>query len=213
MSLNIDHTEEEQVEALKRWWKNYGPSIVVGVVLGGSLIAGNKWWQSHKLEQAESGSAVYAQVLRAYESRDINRARDLAADLVSKHSGSAYSDLANLLLARIAFDAGEKDKAAGHLEAAMNSTYDNGVKNAARLRLARVLEAGGDTDKALAVIADATGISGFEADYAELRGDLMLSRGDRGAARAAYTEAVKHASSNPEYMRIVKMKLANLGAN
>jgi len=212
MALNIDHSEEEQVEALKRWWKNYGGSLIVGVVLGGTLIAGNKWWQQHRLTQAESASTVYAGFIKAYETNKLDEAIKLGESLVNEYSGSSYSDLAQLVMARMAFDKGETGKATTYLLSVVDKTYDAGLKNAARLRLARIMESSGQKDKALAMITDITDIVGFEADYAELRGDLLLAKGNKPEAKKAYEEAAKKASS-AEYARLLKMKLANMGAS
>lgn len=210
MALNIDHSEEEQVEALKRWWKNYGPSLIVGVMLGGALIAGNKWWQSHKMEQAEAGSTAYATFLKAYEAKNNSEARKLGESLLKDHASSSYSDLARLILARMAFDKGQADEARKHLQEVMENTYDSGLKNTARLRLARLLESEGRLDQALATITDISDTGGFEADYAELKGDIMLAKGNTDEARKSYTDAVAKAG-NAEYSRILKMKLANVG--
>ncbi|MBE9516523.1 MAG: tetratricopeptide repeat protein [Proteobacteria bacterium] len=211
MALNVDHSEEEQVEALKRWWKEYGGSLIIGIVLGGSLIAGNKWWQQHKVSQAESGSTAYAAFLKSVEANRYDEVIKLGESLVGEHSGSSYSDLTRLILARVAFDKGDTDKAKTHLQSVLDNTHDSGVKNTARLRLARLLESAGENDKALAMITDVTGIAGFEADYAELRGDLLLAKGSRQDAKKAYEEAAKKAG-NSEYSQLLKMKLANLGA-
>lgn len=210
MAFNIDHSEEEQVEALKRWWKNYGPSLVVGIALGGALIAGNKWWQSHKLEQAETGSAAYATFLKAYEGNRIEDTMKLGESLIKEHSTSSYSDLARLILAKIAYEKGKPDETKNHLEAVLDNTYDAGLKNTARLRLARVLESEGKLDQALSVITDVSDTGGFEADYAELKGDLLLAKGNKADARKAYSDAVANAG-NTDYARILKLKLANLG--
>ena len=211
MALNIDHSEEEQVEALKRWWKNYGGSLIVGVVLGGTLIAGNKWWQQHKLTQAESASTAYAEFLKAYDANRKDDVFKLGESLINEYSGSSYSDLARLILARMAFDKGETGKATTYLLAVLDNTYDAGLKNTARLRLARIMESSGQKDKALAMITDISDIAGFEADYAELRGDLLLAKGNKSEAKKAYEEAAKKAGSS-EYARLLKMKLANMGA-
>ena len=212
MALNIDHSEEEQVEALKRWWKNYGGSLIVGVVLGGTLIAGNKWWQQNKVTQAESASTAYAGFVKAYETNKHDEALKLGESLVNEYSGSSYSDLAQLVMARMAFDKGDTGKATTYLLTVIDNTYDSGLKNAARLRLARIMESSGQKDKALTMITDIRDTAGFEADYAELRGDLLLAKGNKPEAKKAYEEAVKNASSS-EYARLLRMKLANMGAS
>ena len=42
--MDIHRTEEEQVEAIKTWWKANGTSVIVGVVLGVAVIFGVRYW-------------------------------------------------------------------------------------------------------------------------------------------------------------------------
>ena len=43
--MEVYETEEQQVEAVKKWWKENGVSLIVGVVMGLSAIAGWKYYQ------------------------------------------------------------------------------------------------------------------------------------------------------------------------
>ena len=48
-----DHlTDEEQVEALKKWWRENGKSVVGGVVLGLALVGGWRGWQYYEQTRA-----------------------------------------------------------------------------------------------------------------------------------------------------------------
>ena len=50
------YTEQEELEKLKAWWKNYGPALLIGVVIGVALLFGNKYWKEHKERQREEAS-------------------------------------------------------------------------------------------------------------------------------------------------------------
>ncbi len=58
-------TEEEQVQALGRWWKENGRSIVAAVVI--ALSAGFGWqaWQANEVRQQEQASDIYQALLHA----------------------------------------------------------------------------------------------------------------------------------------------------
>ena len=51
-------TEEEQVEQLKKWWKENGLSIVGGVVVGLALVFGWRSWQHHQLERSAHSTII-----------------------------------------------------------------------------------------------------------------------------------------------------------
>ena len=57
--MEIYETEEAQVEALKRWWKENGQSTIIGLVLGITIILGWNFWQEHKKNQAEQASIAF----------------------------------------------------------------------------------------------------------------------------------------------------------
>jgi predicted negative regulator of RcsB-dependent stress response len=65
--VEIYETEEEQLDAVKRWWKENGQSTIIGLVLGVAVILGWNYWQSHKKAQSEQASAIYSQLIQAIE--------------------------------------------------------------------------------------------------------------------------------------------------
>lgn len=46
--MNMQLTEEEQVEALKKWWKENGTAVIVGVVIGISAVVGFWKWREYR---------------------------------------------------------------------------------------------------------------------------------------------------------------------
>jgi predicted negative regulator of RcsB-dependent stress response len=92
----------------------------------------------------------------------------------------------------------------------MEHAREEGIQHAARLRLARMLIDRGDLDSATG-LATHKDTGGFAADYAELKGDILLARGDRDAARASYQEAVKETKPESPYLPYLTMKLDDLG--
>jgi predicted negative regulator of RcsB-dependent stress response len=56
-------TEEEQIEAITRWWKEKGLSTVFQVIAVAALYFGWQGWQNHQQQNAEAASVVYQQLL------------------------------------------------------------------------------------------------------------------------------------------------------
>ena len=60
-------TEEQQVEAIKSWWKENGKAVVIGGVVGIGAILGWKYYQSSQITAKETASAAYERALTALQ--------------------------------------------------------------------------------------------------------------------------------------------------
>jgi predicted negative regulator of RcsB-dependent stress response len=205
------YTDQQEYERLKAWWKDYGNAAMAGVVIGVVILFGHKYWTERQEEERAQASAIYADMLEASGARDGETVRSAGERLLKEHERTPYAAMAALLLARAAQEAGDMAKARAHLEWAMNNAAQEAVQHVARLRLARVFMAGGDDNAVLALI-DVKDKAGFEAEYAELRGDVLHKLGRRDEARAAYREALERVREPGGYQAVIKMKLDDLGA-
>lgn len=186
------YTEQEELEKLKAWWKNYGPALLVGVVIGLGLLFGSKYWKEHQERQRQEASALYEQLLDAQRRGDAQAVRSAGAKLIQDYDATPYAGMAALAVARAAAEAGDLAGARAQLEWVLAHGRDPAVQHAARLRLGRVLLAMGEVDKVLALVA-VKEAAGFQAEYLELKGDALLAAGRRDEALRAYQEALKQA--------------------
>lgn len=209
-TLSDPYTDQEEVEKLKRWWKTYGNALLLGVALGLAILFGNRYWTSYQEQQAEAASALYGQLLDGYRKKELDNVRKTGETLMSEYTSTPYAGLAAMMLARVSFDAKQPEEVRRHLRWAIEHATDPGTRHGARLRLGRVLAADGELDAALALI-DIQDIAGFESSYAELRGDLLLAKGDKQGAREAYRRAIEQLKDASGYLPILNMKLDDLG--
>lgn len=208
--MSDPYTEQEQVEKLKQWWKTYGSALLVGIALGLAILFGNKYWTDYKQQQAAAASALYDQLLQDYRKKAFDDVRKTAGKIIDEYSETPYAGLAAMMVARVSFDAKQSEEVRRQLRWAIDHASDVGTRHAARLRLARVLAADGEIDAALALIS-IKDTAGFESDYEELRGDLLVAKGDKQAAREAYARAIKHLDATSSYLPVLNMKLDELG--
>ena len=204
-------TEEEQVEALKRWWDENGRSTVAAVVI--ALAAGFGWqaWKGHDQGQRESASDAYQGMIRVASIGEPSEAQrqqavELAEALKQNHGGSAYAQFAALHLARMAVEQGDLTEAEAQLRWVLGKA-DKGSDSAwvAQLRLARVLAAGGEVDQSLAILAQGAD-SPYGASYAMARGDVLLQAGREEEAREAYLAARMQAASSPGQVNLMALE-------
>lgn len=204
-----DYSDQEQAEKLAAWWKQYGMSVVAGVAIGLALLFGYRYWTQHQEQRRVEASALYEQMLAARKSKS-GDAGATARTLMDNYAGTPYAGLAGLQLARTQYEAGDRAAARTTLEWVLANAGD-ATAHAARLRLARLRLEAGEFD-AVQALLDVKRMDGFEAEYHELRGDVLRARNRPAEARDAYREAIRHTPPDSGYLRILTMKLDDLGS-
>jgi predicted negative regulator of RcsB-dependent stress response len=200
-------TEEEQVEALKKWWQENGKSVIAGVVIGLLVVAGGKGWIEYNRIQSENASAFYEGFSTAAASGDLDKALKRGEALIREYGGSTYATFTALELARLQYEAGEKDKARERLQWVLDNAPDEALGKLAKVRLARLLLDAGALDQADRLSAEPAE-DAWQGEFLAIQGDIKLARGDREGARKAYSAALKKGVSTPA---LVRMKLVELG--
>ncbi len=204
--MSAYQSDEEQVEALKKWWKENGKAAVAGVVLGLGGIVGWQAWTQHQTSIAEQTSAQYQQLSMAINTGNIESAAKQAELLISKQSKSAYAQFAALSMARQHLEQGDAAAAQDQLSWVMGSSSEPAIKQIARLRLARIKLSEGDVAGAAKLASEASK-DAFAGEFAQLQGDIALANNDKETARKLYQEALDNKVGDAE---LVQMKLDDL---
>ncbi|GGZ14611.1 YfgM family protein [Shewanella fodinae] len=203
--MEIYSTEEQQVEAIKTFWKDYGSSILAGAVIGLGALYGWNYYSGYQVKKAEAASEAFNVALS--QSKDETSTLAAAAEFDKAHSQPGYAALMQLIVAKTAAEAGDLDKASAALQQVIADKPTASVAAIANLRLARVQAEQGQLDAALATL-DKVSDAAFAAEKAELEGDFYVRKGDAAKARMAYQAAIEKggAASSPA----LQMKLDNL---
>ncbi|NCT80129.1 tetratricopeptide repeat protein [Pseudomonas stutzeri] len=204
-------TEEEQLAQIKEWWQRNGKPLMLGAVIALVLVFGWQFWQKHQINQAQSASVLYQQLLTAaLESGEVDAAEvSRLGNLLKKDfAGTHYAQYGSLLIAKVAVEAGRLDEAASELRAILDKPADKTLDELARQRLARVLAAQDKADEALKLL-DGEADKAFAASREELKGDLLVQLGRDDEAHAAYSKA-KESLSQDAAIGGLQMKLDDL---
>ncbi len=185
----MSDTDAESLENLRQWWDDNGRFVIGGLVLGVAGLVGWQQWGAWQTRTAEEASRLYTTMNTAAQSGRRNEAGELADRLVNEFARTPYADQAALVMARMHMDANDPRAAAEVLRELTQRTSDAELRTIAALRLARVLHHDGDADGALAALERVEG-EAFAARAAEIRGDVLVMRGDTEAAREAYQRAL-----------------------
>jgi len=202
-------TEDQQLEAFKKWWKENGRALTVGVVISLAAVLGGRYWFHYQRVQAESASTEYEQLLTEMAQNNKKSVMKRGAYIIDTFTRTPYAALSALMLARAHVTAGELPPARERLQWVIEHGGQPEPRDIARLRLARVQLAGGDARQALATLAAVTDVQ-FKAMVAEIKGDAYLSMGDRAAARTAYQQALDDSMAGGD-VHLLRMKLDELG--
>ncbi len=201
-------SEKEQWEWVKAQVRESGPAVILAIVIALGAVFGWRWWQGHLDAGRLQAGAMYMQMVAALERDDRSQALVLLGELEREHPGSAYTDQARMLAARVYVDGGEFDRAAAELSQVIEHTKDRDLAQVARLRLARVQINQGKADSALATLGGVTGAGAFAARYHEVRGDAYYAKGDKATALTEYHSA--QAADPATDAELLGLKVADL---
>lgn len=210
MASHLDLEEQEQLDELKHFWKTYGNLISWAlIVVLGAYAAWNGWnyWQR---SQASKAAALYDEVERSVTAKDLARIERSMSDMKDKFSGTHQAHQAALLVARSLADQGQTAQAKTWLAWVGEQAPMPALREIARIRLAALQWESGSPDEALTTLAKEFGTETAPL-AADLRGDLLLVKGQQAEAVKAYQKALQGLSETNDYRRVVQSKLAVQG--
>lgn len=186
--MELEQTEQEQVEALQKWWRENWLTLIGGLLLGLAGILGWQYYGEAQKANAAQASLAYEAIRDQLAAEQVEAAIAAAGALAQSHADSPYVGQAYLAIAAKQAEAGQWAGAETALRSAQSDKQDEAMGGLIALRLARVLWAQDKTAEALALLAEP--VDAYAPLYHELRGDIALSQSDQEQARDAYTQAL-----------------------
>ncbi|ALO41032.1 YfgM family protein [Pseudoalteromonas phenolica] len=199
--MEIYSTEEQQAEAIKRFFRENGVSLALGIVIGLGGLYGWKYYNQSKITSAEAASNAYNELV---EGGEVLTKSD---SFIAENGDSNYAALAAFVAAKEAVEKGEFETAVTKLTWLQDNVQNPELKATAILRLARVQAQLTQYDAALKTLSQTTP-DAFKAQIAEVKGDVYLAKGDKDSARSEYEAAL--AESTEGNNSLLQIKLDNL---
>ena len=195
-------TEEQQVEAIKKWWKENSSMVVTGLAVGVASIFGWQFYQAESAKHIEEASLHYEKVLINSENPSgINDQLASVNQLVADFSDTPYASLSALLVAKQQFAAGDIEKAQQQYRWVIENSNQNELKFLAKVRLSRLLLTNNQHDEALELLSE-TFPESFKAMVLELKGDVLFTQGNKSAAKVAYVQAKSLSKGSNRWLQI-----------
>jgi predicted negative regulator of RcsB-dependent stress response len=211
MATPLDLQEQEQLDQLKAFWKQYGNLItwaLIAVLAAYAAWNGWNWWQR---EQAVKSGSMYDQLDKSAQAGDADQATRVFADMKERYPHTAFTQQGGLLLAKLQFEKAQIEPALTTLAWVGSNAAEAEYQTIAHLRAAAILLDQKKYDEALKQLDAATAVE-FAALVADRRGDVLLAQGKADEAKAAYTKAWQAMDATVDYRRLIDAKLTALGA-
>ncbi|NCP40207.1 MAG: tetratricopeptide repeat protein [Rhodoferax sp.] len=211
MANALDLEEQEQLDQIKHFWKQYGNAITWALIVVLGTYASWNFYQYWQRSQATQAAALFDEVERALQAGDAAKIDRVFAEMKDRFGRTAYAAQSGLLAAKHDAGAGKLDAAQATLAWVVEKSSDPGYQAVAKLRLASLQMESKNFDAALASLGGAFP-AGFDALVADRKGDVYALQGNKAQAIAEYQQAFKLFSPATEYRSLVEVKLSALGA-
>ncbi|HET9843859.1 MAG TPA: tetratricopeptide repeat protein [Gammaproteobacteria bacterium] len=203
-------TEEQQLDAIRKWFKEHGKTLLTAISLAVLLALGIRYWLHHKEVVRLKASDQYMAMVLNQNQEDVQSMQTKAQTLMKDFSHTPYASLAALQLAKHAVETQEFAKALQHLQWVIDNSSVVEFQLVARARAARILMHLGQYEKALQ-LCTVTNSDGYTSLLEELKGDIYVAQNKPELAKKAYTAALKSTKEKDLEHPLLRMKLQELG--
>jgi predicted negative regulator of RcsB-dependent stress response len=205
-------TEEQQIEAVKKWLQENGMSLFLGLALGLGAIFGGRYYLNMQKQKNASAGDLYYQVAAQVNTKHGEAAIEASDKLVTDYKSTPYASMAALLMARYEYEQSKTDEAVKQLDWVIQNAEQPELQNIARLRLARIQLADKKYDAAASLLS-VKHAPAFDASFEELMGDIYVAKNEISKARAAYDKAIAaSADSASDLLHLKRQDLGNVDA-
>ncbi|HEX7439820.1 MAG TPA: tetratricopeptide repeat protein [Caldimonas sp.] len=212
MATHLDLEEQEQLDQLKAFCKQYGNLVtwaLIAVLAAYAAWNGWNWWQR---DQSVKAGAMFDELDAAAQAGDADRAGRVFADMKARYPRTAFTQQGGLLAAKTQFEKGQADAARASLTWVGDNAVEGEYQAVARLRLAGLLLDEKKYDEALKQL-DGASAKEFAPLVDDRRGDILLAQGKKDEAKAAYLKAWAVMDPKVDYRRLIEAKLNVLGSD
>lgn len=208
--MAYDLEEQETLDELKAWWKQYGNMLQWAVLAVLVVIAGFQGWKYYQFRQNMQASVLY-ETLQRISVSDTKSVRAVSAQIMDKYSDTPYAARAALLAAQANYSAKDKKSAIAQLEWVRSHAKDEALQAIAMLQLAGIKYEDKQYDAALALLQSPHDPA-FDGLASDMKGDILVAQGKIADAKKAYQDALSKLDTKNSFHKFTEQKLDELGS-
>lgn len=202
-------TEQEQIQQLKTWLKQYGPTVILGILVALVITFGWRYWQERQTRLLQHASVAFDEMLSQRAENKNSVAVSDAKSIVKTYPKTPYADMAAFMIARDAISKKDYSTALQSLHKVIDHSSTSPIREIARIRIARILIEENKLQEAFSILNTVDDPS-FMGLINEVKGDAFLAKGDKASAKKAYQSALTQIPNAEELRPILEMKLNDL---
>ena len=208
--MTFDLEEQEKIDALKDWWKRYGTTMILVLLVVSASAAAIQGWRVYQYKQTEQAATLYGNLQILNPQNEVKKIREIAGAILDQYPSTSYAPRAALIAAHANYEANDAKSAKVQLQWVIEHAKELALKQIASLRLAGILLDEKNYADALKLL-DKPFDPAFSGLSADLKGDVLAAQGKQTEARAAYQIALDKTDQKSVYRKFVQMKLDALG--
>lgn len=208
--MAYDLEEQEQLDTLKAWWKQYGNLVTWLLIIVLSAYAAWTGWNTYQSNQSTQASQLYDGLQKSMAAKDNAKVQRAASDLMEKFVRTSYAPMAALAAAKSAFEADDKKTAKTQLQWVIDHSSVDEYKTLAKIRLAGIALDEKAFDEGLSLLAGDFSAE-FAGDVADRKGDIYYAQNKLIEARVAYQAALSQMSEKNPGRQLIQIKLDAIG--
>ncbi len=131
-------TEDEQVEAIKSWWKKNGTQLLTLILVGVIAISGWRYWKNTQYVDSANASSLFEALQVNMQRGSFGEVSREALKLIQEQPDSPYAVGAAMMYAKYSLDKGETEEALSHYTWITENAQDAQLRNIAYINLARI---------------------------------------------------------------------------
>lgn len=210
--MAYDLEEQEQLDTLKAWWKQYGNLVTWLLVVVLSSYAAWTGWRNYQAGQSTQASQLFDELQKSILAKDNVKVQRATTDLIEKFTRTSYAPMAALAAAKSAFDTNDLKTAKLQLQWVIDHSSVEEYKTLARIRLAGIALDEKAYDVGLSLLTGE-----FSADFAsnafDRKGDLYVAQNKLVEARSAYRSALEKIKDKNPGRQLIQIKLDAIGGS
>ncbi len=207
--MDTYETEEQQVEAIKKWWADNYKMVIVLSIIGLGSIVGVQKYKEQKIVTAQTASLEYDHIVNSIaENKDAVISQQVDT-MLKKYENFPYAALSAMLEAKQMISNNKFSEAEEKYQWVIKHSQATNLQHIARIRLATLMSSQGKNEAALKVLNTKEGQ--FKASYLEVKGDILVALKRLDDARSAYDQALDAYAAIGANAQILRVKRNDLG--